>query len=73
MNIAHFFGKKTRQFRVLSGLTQEQLAEICGLHRTYIGAIERGERNITLKNAELIAISLNKSLVEFFSGLDNEY
>jgi transcriptional regulator with XRE-family HTH domain len=44
------FGKEVRYLRHQQGLTQEQLAELSGLHRTYIGGIERGERNISLLN-----------------------
>lgn len=44
------------------GLTQEKLAELAGLHRAYIGQIERGEKNIGLKNLEKIAHGLNVSI-----------
>jgi transcriptional regulator with XRE-family HTH domain len=47
-----------RYFRLLRGWSQEQLAEHCGLHRTYIGAIERGERNLGLDNLERLAVAL---------------
>ncbi len=40
-------------------LSQEELADKCGLHRTYVGAIERGERNITLSSLELLASALD--------------
>lgn len=49
------FGKKVRRYRVERGLSQTELATNCGLHRTYIGQIERAEKNITLKNIEKIA------------------
>jgi len=41
------------------GSTQEQLADLCDLHRTYVGAIERGDRNVSLKNIVIIAQALN--------------
>lgn len=44
------------------GLTQEKLAELAGLHRAYIGQIERGEKNIGLRNLEKIAKALNVSI-----------
>ena len=48
-----------RRLRTKLGLSQEQFAERCGLHRTYIGAIERGERNVTLKTLRQIAESID--------------
>lgn len=66
MTITQSFGQKTRHFRNLKGFSQEELADICGLHRTYIGSVERGERNITLINAEKIAIALEQPLASFF-------
>ena len=52
-------GKNIADLRKNSGMTQEQLAEICDLHRTYIGAVERGDRNVSLKNIVIIASALN--------------
>lgn len=52
------FGSKVRRHRNLLGLSQEELAFRSGLHRTYIGGIERGERNPTLFNIEKIAKAL---------------
>ena len=48
-------GKNIRHYRTALGLSQEKVAEISGLHRTYIGAVERGERNISAKNIERIS------------------
>lgn len=66
MGITQTFGKNVRHYRCLKKLSQEELAELCGLHRTYIGSVERGERNITLINAEKIASSLEQPLGAFF-------
>ena len=66
MNIAQIFGLRVRHFRKLRSLSQEELASLCDLHRTYVGSVERGERNITLLNAEKIALSLDEPLVSFF-------
>ena len=52
--------------REKQGLTQEKLAELAGLHRAYIGHIERGEKNIGLKNLEKIANALGLSLKDLF-------
>jgi Predicted transcriptional regulator with C-terminal CBS domains len=52
------FARNLRRERSLRGLSQEQLADVCGLHRTYIGGIERCERNITLATLERIAHAL---------------
>lgn len=53
------FGKTVRRFREQQGLSQEALADLSHLHRTYIGGIERGERNIGLLNLLRIAKALN--------------
>lgn len=52
------FGKKVRAKRLELGLSQEELADKAGVHRTYIGMIERAEKNITLENIEKIAKAL---------------
>jgi transcriptional regulator with XRE-family HTH domain len=58
------FGKRVREERLKRNLSQEKFAELVGIHRTYIGMVERGEKNITIKNIEKIAralkIPLNK-------------
>ena len=62
------FGNKVREERLKRNLSQEKLAEIIGIHRTYIGMIERAEKNITLINIEKIAKALKipiKDLFEF--------
>jgi len=52
------FAKNMRERRKQAGFSQESFAEACGLHRTYIGSVERGERNISIDNMELIATTL---------------
>lgn len=64
MNITTLFGENIRRRRLSQGLSQDNLADKAGLHRTYVGAVERGERNITLINAEKIANALGVSLVD---------
>jgi len=58
------FGDRVREIRTKKGLSQEQLAHIADVHRTYIGMIERAEKNITLLNIEKIAIALEVSINE---------
>ena len=62
-------GENIRKFRLERGLSQEKLALLSGLHRTYVGAVERGERNVTLKNIEKLAKTLNITLEELFRNL----
>ena len=61
------FGKKVREERFRLRLSQEELANRAGVHRTYIGMIERAEKNITLKNIEKIAKALDINIAEFFN------
>jgi transcriptional regulator with XRE-family HTH domain len=56
------FGNKVRLLRHQQGLSQEQLADLSNLHRTYIGGIERGERNVSLLNLIRIAQALNTTV-----------
>ena len=58
------FGKKVRERRFELGLSQEELGARAGVHRTYVGMIERAEKNITLTNIEKIAKALGLSLDE---------
>lgn len=58
------FGKRIRQLRTERNLSQEQLAELTGFHRTYIGMVERGERNISLANIGVFANTLDMSVSE---------
>lgn len=57
------FGQSVQQHRKALGLSQEQLADKAGVHRTYIGMIERAEKNITLCNMEKIAKALNTNII----------
>lgn len=60
------FGERVRQLRKEKNLSQEELSFRANLHRTYIGMIERAEKNITLANIEKIAKALNVELKELF-------
>lgn len=59
--------KNIRLHRNLLGISREKLAELCGLHRTYIGAVERAERNVSADNIEKIARALGVPLPELLS------
>ena len=56
-----------QNFRRKKGLSQEDLAEICGLHRTYVGSVERQERNVTLSTLEVFAKALGVSVPELLT------
>lgn len=69
-NVLNVFGQTIRLLRTQKKISQEELAEICGFHRTYIGQIERGERNPSLKNIEVFAVAFELSLGELFTAFD---
>lgn len=60
------FGERVKNIRMAQGLSQEKLAEKALLHRTYVGMIERGEKNITLKNIYRIAHGLGVDIRDLF-------
>lgn len=65
--------KNLREFRKCNGYSQEKLADLCDLHRTYIGSVEREERNVTLNTLEVLAQALNVSVPELLTqGDDND-
>lgn len=61
-----------KAFRNAQGLSQEGLAELCGLHRTYIGSVERQERNVTLGTLEVISTALGTSVPELLTRQKNK-
>ncbi len=61
------FGQRVRELRKEKNLSQEELSFKAGVHRTYIGMIERGEKNITLVNIEKIAKAFNVDIKELFN------
>lgn len=65
-NIKKIFGARVRALRTEKGWSQEDFAFECGLHRTYIGAVERGERNILLENIKKIANTFSIDIAELF-------
>lgn len=65
-NIKKIFGARVRALRTEKGWSQEDFAFECGLHRTYIGAVERGERNVSLENIKKIADTFKIDIAELF-------
>ena len=61
-----WFGGRLREIRHQEGLSQEQLAELAGIDRTYVGGVERGERNLSILNVKKLADALGINLKELF-------
>ena len=70
LDILTRYRQAVRNIRLAQEISQEELADRCGLHRTYISDIELGKRNLSLENIERIAISLNKSLSDFWKEVE---
>jgi transcriptional regulator with XRE-family HTH domain len=70
--IAIILGQRIRNFRMQQGLSQEKLAELAGVHPTYIGQIERGEKNITVESLEKVAAALRAPLWKIFEKIGPE-
>lgn len=68
--IAKILGQRIRSFRISQDLSQEKLAELSGCHPTYIGQLERGEKNATIESISRISCALNISLSKLFEKLD---
>jgi len=64
------FGNAVRQIRKNKGISQEVLADMCELHRTYLSDVELGKRNISLENIEKIACALDMTVSELFQEVD---
>lgn len=67
MDIKQVVGKRIRELRNKLGVSQEELAAMVDLDRTYITSVESGKRNISIVNIEKLATALNVSLAEFFT------
>jgi transcriptional regulator with XRE-family HTH domain len=68
-NFLRDLGYRIREYRLARDWTQADLADKCQLHRTFIGSVERGERNLSILNLRLIAEMLRVSLVDLLHGL----
>ena len=71
-DIIKILGQRIRNYRTAKNLSQEKLAELSGCHPTYIGQIERGEKNATIESIEKISSALNVSLSKLFELLGYE-
>lgn len=68
MDIKIWVGRRVKELRNKLGISQEELADLVGLDRTYITSVECGRRNISIVNIEKLAKALNVTLSEFFEG-----
>lgn len=65
-------GRRVRQLRLRKGHSQEAFADHCGVHRTFMGTIERGETNLSLQNLARIATGLGITLSKLLSGIERQ-
>ena len=65
-----FLGHRIRELRRRKGFSQESFADHCGLHRTYMGGIERGEHNLTIMTALTVAKGLDITVAKLLSGIE---
>lgn len=72
MRLLHVFAVNLKKYRTIKGISQEEFAIKAGLHRTYISAIEREKRNISLDNIEKIALALGIDAYLLFVGDPSE-
>ncbi|MCT4708362.1 helix-turn-helix transcriptional regulator [Enterobacteriaceae bacterium H16N7] len=70
MSARQNFAQNLRKIRQTRGISQEKLADLCDLHRTYVSSVERGERNITVDNMERLAIALGVDIRELLNPND---
>ena len=66
-NARKIFARKLKEFRIHKGYSQEELADMAGLHRTYVGSVERGERNISIDNIARLADALNIQIMDLLN------
>ena len=71
-DIIAVFAQNLKTLRLAAGLSQEELAHLTGLHRTYVGSVERGERNISLRNVQRLADALGVTAAALLSDSQHE-
>jgi transcriptional regulator with XRE-family HTH domain len=69
-DLQRIFGQNLRAYREARGLSQEAFADVLGVHRTYMGGVERGERNLTLRSVEKIAGRIELEPLSLLQSLD---
>ncbi len=67
------FSKNLKNFRKKNNVSQEELADLSGLHRTYVGSVERGERNISIDNMERLADALQIKITDLLNDNDSTF
>ena len=72
MTARNTFAINIKKVRTSKGISQEKLADLCDLHRTYVSSVERGERNITVDNMERLAIALGVDIRELLNPDDTK-
>lgn len=72
MELRKILASNIREYRHQKNLSQEQLADICGLHRTYIGSVERAERNVTLSTLEALSVALNVTVPNLLTKIETQ-
>lgn len=70
--VQEILGSRIRELRLKKGFSQESFADHCGLHRTYMGGIERGERNLTIQTVLTVAKGLGMTISELFLGIEKQ-
>jgi len=65
-------GKRIRELRSKNGFSQESFADHCGLHRTYMGGIERGEHNLTIETLMTVAKGLEITMADLLAGIEKQ-
>ncbi|RHS20350.1 XRE family transcriptional regulator, partial [Coprobacillus sp. AF13-25] len=71
-NIKFIIGQRIRNYRIQKNLSQEQLSELANCHPTYIGQLERGEKNATLESIQKVAQALNIPLSQLFEKIEEK-
>ena len=72
-DLQRLLGQRIRDLRLKRGFSQESIADHCGIHRTYQGGIERGERNLTIQTIHTVAKGLEMSMSELLAGIEDRF